>query len=51
MAEVIFLSVRSEVMSLKISYLRIFNYYVQITLFFKIPNYLTVIDEYVRKFS
>ena len=51
MAEVIFLTVRSEVMSLKRIYLRIYNYSVQITFFSKIPNYLTVINEYMRRFS
>ena len=51
MAEVIFLTVRSEVMSLKRLYLRIYNYSVQITFFSKIRNYLTVINEYMRRFS
>ena len=45
MAEVIFLTVRSEVMSLKRLHLRIYNYSVQITFLSKIPNYLTVINE------
>ena len=51
MAEVIFLTVRREVMSLKRLYLRIYNYSVQITFSFKIPNYLSVINEYIRRFS
>ena len=51
MAEVIFLTVRSEVMSLKRLYLRIYNYSVQITFLSKIPNYLNVINEYIRRFS
>ena len=51
MAEVIFLTVRNEVMSLKRLYLHIYNYSVQITFFSKIPNYLTFINEYMRRFS
>ena len=51
MAEVIFLTVRSEVMSWKRLYLSIFNYSVQITFLFKICNNLTVINEYIRRFS
>ena len=51
MAEVIFLTVRDEVMSLKILYLLIYNYSVQITFLSKIPNYLTVTNEYIRGFS
>ena len=51
MAEVSFLTVRGEVMSLKRFYLRIHNYYVQIKFLSKKPNYLTVINEYVRRFS
>ena len=51
MAEVIFLTVRNEVISLKRLYLRIYNYSVQITFLSKIPNYLTVINEYIRRFS
>ena len=51
MAEVSFLTVRSEVMSLKRFYLRIYNYYVQIKFLSKNPNYLTVINEYMRIFS
>ena len=51
MAEVSFLTVRSEVMSLKRLYLRIYNYSVQIKFLSKIPNYITVINEYMRRFS
>ena len=51
MAEVIFLTVRSEVMSLKRFYLRIYNYSVQITWKSKIPKQLTVINEYIWIFS
>ena len=51
MAEVSFLTVRSEVMSLKRFYLRIYNYSVQIKFLSKNPNYLTVINEYMRRFS
>ena len=51
MAEVSFLTVRSEVMSLKRLYLRINNCSVQITFLSKIPNYLTIINEYIRIFS
>ena len=51
MAEVSFLTVRSEVMSLKRFYLRIHNYSVQIKFLSKIPNYITVINEYMRRFS
>ena len=51
MTEVIFLTVRDEVMSLKILYLRIYNYSVQIAFLSKIPNYLTVTNEYIREFS
>ena len=39
MAEVSFLTVRSEVMGLKRLYLRIYNYSDQIIFFSKIPNY------------
>ena len=51
MAEVSFLTVRGEVMSLKRFYLCIHNYSVQIKFLSKNPNYLTVINEYVRRFS
>ena len=51
MAEVSFLTVRSDVMSLKRFYLRIYNYSVQIKFLSKNPNYLTVISEYMRRFS
>ena len=51
MAEVSFLTVRSEVMSLKRLYLRIYYYSVQIKFLSKIPNYITVINEYMRRFS
>ena len=51
MAEVSFLTVRSEVMSLKRLYLRIYNYSVQIKFLSKNLNYLTVINQYMRKFS
>ena len=51
MAEVSFLTVRGEVMSLKRFYLRIYNYSVQIKFLSKNPNYLTVINEYMRRFS
>ena len=51
MAEVIFLTFRDEVMSLKILYLRIYNYCVQTTFLSKIPNYLTVTNEYIRGLS
>ena len=37
-------------MSLKRLYLRIYNYSVQITFLSKIPHYLTVINEYIRRF-
>ena len=50
MAEVSFLTVRSEVMSLKRFYLRIYNYSVQIKFLSKNPNYLTVINEYEKIF-
>ena len=51
MAEVSFLTVQSEVMSLKRLYLRIYNYSVQTKFLSKIPNYITVINEYMRRFS
>ena len=50
-AEVSFLTVRSEVMSLKRLYLFIYNYSVKITFSSKIPICLTVINEYIRRFS
>ena len=49
MAEVSFLTVRGEVMSLKRFYLRIYNYSVQIKFLSKNYNYLTVISEYMRR--
>ena len=45
MAEVSFLTVRSEVVSLKRFYLRIYNYSVHIKFLSKNPNYLTVMNE------
>ena len=51
MAEVSFLTVRGEVMSLKRFYLRIYNYSVQIKFLSKNYSYLTVISEYMRRFS
>ena len=47
MAEVIFLTVRSDVMSLKRLYLRIYNYSAQITFSSKLPICSTVINEYI----
>ena len=38
-------------MSLKMLYIRIYNYSVQITFFSKIPDYLPVINEYMRRSS
>ena len=51
MAEVSFLTVRSEVMSLKRLYLRVNSHSVQITFLSNIPHCLTVINEYIRRFS
>ena len=51
MAEISFLTVQSEVMSLKRLYLRIYNYSVQIIFFSEILNYLAIISEYMRRFS
>ena len=51
MAEVSFLTVRSEVMSLNRFYLRIYDYSVKIKFLSKNPNYLTVINEDMRGFS
>ena len=51
MAEVSFLTVRGEVTSLKRFYLHTYNYSVQIKFLSKNPNYLSVINEYVRRFS
>ena len=38
-------------MSLKRLYLRIYNYSVEIKFLSKNPNYLTFINEYMRRFS